>query len=111
MVMKQSPKFTTSEAGGAQLQALNTLINCGWRYVTRAEADQSRDGRRTLPFLETQLRADLARLNRIHLDERFYLFSEAIIDAAVRRLSDRINYVSTDSLRPFAGNARTHSKK
>ena len=67
--MTASPQFTTSEAGGAQLQALHTLINCGWRYVTRAEADQWRDGRRTLPFLETQLRADLARINRIYLDD------------------------------------------
>jgi type I restriction enzyme R subunit len=90
LAMNQSPQFTTSEAGGAQLQALNTLINCGWRYVTRAEADQWRDGRRTLPFLETQLRADLARINRIHLDERVYPFSEANIDAAVRRLAERI---------------------
>jgi len=85
-----SPEFTTSEAGGAQLQALNTLINCGWRYVTRAEADQWRDGRRTLPFLEAQLRADLARINRIHFDGRAYPFSEANIDAGVRRLTDRI---------------------
>ena len=88
--MTASPQFTTSEAGGAQLQALNTLINCGWRYVTRSEADQWRDGRRTLPFLETQLRADLARINRIHLDGRAYSFSEANIDAAVRRLAERI---------------------
>ncbi|WP_374306495.1 type I restriction endonuclease subunit R [Dongia sp.] len=88
--MTHSPDFTTSEAGGAQLQALHTLINCGWRYVTRAEADQWRDGRRTLPFLETQLRADLARINRIHVDGRAHPFSEANIDAAVRRLADRI---------------------
>ncbi|KKB11863.1 type I deoxyribonuclease HsdR [Devosia geojensis] len=88
--MNKSPEFTTSEAGGAQLQALNTLINCGWRYVTKAEADQWRDGRRTLPFLETQTRADLARINRIQLDGRAHLFSEANIDAAIRRLTDRI---------------------
>ena len=88
--LTRSPEFTTSEAGGAQLQALHTLINCGWRYVTRAEADQWRDGRRTLPFLETQLRDDLARINRIHLDGRAYPFSEANIDAAVRRLAERI---------------------
>ena len=88
--MALSPEFTTSEAGGAQLQALNTLINCGWRYVTRAEADHWRDGRRANPFLEIQLRADLARINRIYLDERAYSFSEANIDAAVRRLIDRI---------------------
>ena len=88
--MTASPQFTTSEAGGAQLQALQTLINCGWRYVTRAEADQWRDGRRTLPFLETQLRNDLARMNRIQLDGRAYPFSEANIDAAVRRLVERI---------------------
>ena len=88
--MSQSPQFTTSEAGSAQLQALHTLINCGWRYVTRAEADQWRDGRRTLPFLETQLRADLARINRVHIDGRAHPFSEANIDAAVRRLAERI---------------------
>lgn len=88
--MTRSPQFTTSEAGGAQLQALNTLISCGWRYVTKAEADQWRDGRRTLPFLEAQLRKDLARINRIHLDGRAHAFSEANIDAAVRRLADRI---------------------
>ncbi|CAD5272947.1 Type I restriction enzyme R Protein [Bosea sp. 62] len=88
--MTRSPQFTTSEAGGAQLQTLNTLINCGWRYVTKAEADQWRDGRRSLPFLETQLRKDLARINRIHLDGRAHAFSEANIDAAVRRLADRI---------------------
>ncbi|MDR3727561.1 MAG: HsdR family type I site-specific deoxyribonuclease [Terracidiphilus sp.] len=88
--MSQSPEFTTSEAGGAQLQALQTLINCGWHYVTRSEADQWRDGRRTLTFLETQLRSDLARINRIQFDERAYAFSEPSMDAAVRRLTDRI---------------------
>ena len=88
--MASSPQFTTSEAGGAQLQALNTLVNCGWRYVTRAEGDQWRDGRRTLPFLESQLRADLARINRIQHDGRAHSFSEANIDTAVRRLADRI---------------------
>ncbi len=88
--MSDSPKFTTSEAGGPQLQALNTLINCGWRYVTRAEGDQWRDGRRTLPFLETQLRADLARINSIQHDGRAHSFSEANIDTAIRRLADRI---------------------
>ena len=65
-----SPEFTTSEAGGAQLQALHTLSNAGWQYVTRAEADQWRDGRRTLPFLEEQVREDIARVNRIYLNER-----------------------------------------
>jgi type I restriction enzyme R subunit len=39
--MNESPEFTTSEAGGAQLQALHTLINCGWRYVTRAEGAEA----------------------------------------------------------------------
>jgi len=74
--VNHSPRFATSEASGAQLRALNTLINCGWRCVTRAEADLWRDGRRSLPFLETQLRADLARINRITLDGRSYTFSE-----------------------------------
>ena len=88
--MIQSPEFTTSEAGGAQLQALHTLLNCGWTYVTRSEADQWRNGRRTLPFLESELREDLARINRIRVGDRAYPFSEANIDAAVRRLAERI---------------------
>lgn len=88
--MTASPEFATTEAGTAQLQALHTLINCGWRYVTRAESDQWRDSRRSLPFLENQLRADLARVNRIHFNDRAYPFSEPNIDAAVRRLVDRI---------------------
>lgn len=58
--------------------------------MTRAEADTWRDGRRSLPFLETQLRADLARINRITLDGRSYPFSEANIDTAVRRIAERI---------------------
>ena len=98
--MTSSPQFTTSEAGGVQLQALNTLINCGWRYVTRAEADHWRDGRRSLPFLETQLRADLARINRITLDGRAYSFSEANIDAAIRRFataSPRASFAPTSA--------------
>lgn len=88
--MSASPDFATTEAGGAQLQALHTLINCGWRYITRAEADQWRDGRRTLPFLETQLRTDLTRINRIYFNDRAYPFSEPNIDGAVGRLVDRI---------------------
>jgi type I restriction enzyme, R subunit len=88
--VNQSPEFPVSEVGGAQLQELHTLINSGWHYVTRAEAGQWRDGRRTLPFLETQLRADLARINRIQVDERAHSFSEANIDSAVRRLAGRI---------------------
>ena len=58
--------------------------------MTRAEADAWRDGRRSIPFRETQLRADLARINRITLDGRSYPFSEANIDTAVRRLANRI---------------------
>jgi type I restriction enzyme R subunit len=88
--MSHSPEFPTTEAGGAQLQTLHTLINCGWRYVTRAEADQWRDGRRSLTFLETQTRTDLTRINRIYFNDRVHPFSEPNIDAAVRRLADRI---------------------
>ena len=88
--MSYSPEFATTEAGGAQLQALHTLINCGWRYVMRSEADQWRHGSRALTFLETQLRTDLNRINRINYNDRSYTFSEPNIDVAVRRLADRI---------------------
>lgn len=43
-----------------------------------------------MTFMETQLRADLARINRIYLNDRAYPFSESNIDAAVRKLADRI---------------------
>ena len=36
--MNNSPEFATTEAGGAQLQALHTLINCGWRYSHEPKA-------------------------------------------------------------------------
>src|ERR1700730_12729685 len=86
--MFESPEFTLSEAGGAQLQALTTLSGLGWRYVTRAEADRQRAGRRTNVLLEDILRTQLASLNRIRWGGRAYPFSEANVATAAQRLHD-----------------------
>lgn len=104
--MKNSPEFALSEAGGAQLATLATLSALGWHYVTRAEADRMRSGRRSHVLLDDILRKQLARLNQISWRDRRYLFSEASIETAVRRLSSvrydglvRTNEVVTDLLK------------
>ena len=103
--MSDSPAFALTEAGGAQLAALATLSNLGWHYITRAEADRQRGGRRSEVLLSQVLRSQLARLNHITWRDRRHLFSEANVETAVRRLSGlrydgvlRTNEVVTDLL-------------
>jgi type I restriction enzyme R subunit len=86
--MVTSPAFALSEAGSAQLQALQTLSALGWRYLSRAEADRLRGRRRSRSVLDELLAQQLARINRIQRGERSYAFSEANIQDAVRRLTD-----------------------
>ena len=86
--MSASPEFTLSEAGGAQLQALQTLSALGWRYVTRAEAERQRGHRRSTVLLEDILSAQLSRLNHIRRGHRSHPFSETNIITAIDRLRD-----------------------
>ena len=37
-----SPRFSTSEEGGVQLPAVQTLAQLGWRYISRAEGEAQR---------------------------------------------------------------------
>lgn len=103
--MRTSPDFALSEAGGAHLATLATLSSLGWHYVTRADADRMRQGRRSHVLLDDILRKELPRLNQISWRERRHLFSEANIETAIRRLSGvrydgvlRTNEVVTDLL-------------
>lgn len=86
--MTESPKFSLSEAGREQLQALMTLSALGWRYVPRAEVDRQRRHRRTGVLLEDTLRTQLAALNRIRASGCTHAFSEGNIETAVERLKD-----------------------
>jgi type I restriction enzyme R subunit len=103
--MNASPEFALSEAGGVQLATLATLSSLGWQYVTRAEADRMRQGRRSHVLFDDILRKQLSRLNHINWRDRRHLFSEANLETAIRRLSGlrydgllRTNEIVTDLL-------------
>lgn len=103
--MTLSPEFALTEAGSAQLATLATLSSLGWQYITRAQADGQRGGRRSEVLLGQVLRSQLARLNHINWRERRHLFSEANVETAIRRLSGvrydgllRTNEMVTDLL-------------
>lgn len=83
-----SPEFTLSEAGGAQLQALQTLSVLGWRYLPRAEAERQRGGRKSSVLLEDILADRLSALNSIRRAGRAHAFSDANIAEAIARLKD-----------------------
>ena len=81
-----SPAFATSEEGGPQLQALHTLGNLGWRYLTRAESEAQRRGRLSTTILEDVARDALVRLNAIHQRGHDFPVPDAAIGEAIGRL-------------------------
>jgi len=103
--MNDSPDFALSEAGGVQLQALTTLANLGWRYVSRLEAEQQRAGRRGAVILEDIARQALERINSFEQDGERHPFTASGIDEGLRRLRDlrfdgllKTNEIVTDML-------------
>ncbi len=103
--MNDSPDFALSEAGGVQLQALTTLANLGWRYVSRTEAERHRGGRRGAVILEDIAREALARINSFEQDGARHPFTESGIEEGLRRLRDlrfdgllKTNEIATDIL-------------
>jgi type I restriction enzyme R subunit len=86
--VSHSPDFALSEAGGVQLQALTTLVNLGWRYVPRAEAERQRGGRRGAVVLEDIARDALGRINRFEQDGTCHPFTASGIEEGLRRLRD-----------------------
>ncbi len=83
-----SPDFALSEAGGVQLQALTTLANLGWHYLSRAETERQRGGRRGAVVLEDIAREALARINSFEQDGARHPFTASGIEEALRRLRD-----------------------
>jgi len=81
-----SPAFSTSEAGGPQLQALHTLANLGWRYISRAEGEVQRRGRLAETLLEDVLTERLRALNPIEQRGRTYPVTDAAVAEALGRL-------------------------
>ena len=104
-IESSGPDFPISEAGGAQLQALHTLSALGWHYLSRAEVERLRGGRRSEVLLEDVLRKQLGRINRIRYDGRNHPFSEENLHTAIQRLREqpfqgllRNNEAATDLL-------------
>jgi len=86
--MNGSPKFSLSEAGREQLQALMTLSALGWRYLPRADVDRQRRHRRANVLLEDTVQRQLSSLNRIRWNGRTHPFSQGNVETAVERLRD-----------------------
>jgi type I restriction enzyme R subunit len=86
--MNRSPDFALSEAGGVQLQALTTLANLGWCYVSREEVERQRGGRRGAVILEDIAREALARINGFVQDAARHRFTASGIEEGLRRLRD-----------------------
>lgn len=81
-----APQFPTSEAGGPQLQALHTLANLGWRYMSRAEGEAQRRGRLSETLLEDVLNERMRALNPIEQRGRTHPVTDAAIAEAIGRL-------------------------
>lgn len=80
--------FRDGEVHTSQLSALHLLqvMQPGWTLLTNAEINCERRGRTSAVLLEDVLAGQLAKLNRIEQDGRFYPFSEANIRTAIERL-------------------------
>jgi type I restriction enzyme R subunit len=82
----RAPDFATSEAGGIQLQALHTLANLGWRYLTRAENEAQRRGRLAETLLDDVLAERLRALNPLRQGNARHALSDEAAQEAIRRL-------------------------
>ncbi len=67
----------------SQIPALQFLINLGYTYVSPAQAEQLRGGRKSAVLFEGVLRERLAAINAISRRGETYAFSEANLDAAI----------------------------
>ena len=83
----------------SQLPALHLLQSLGYIYLLPQEALALRGGRRSNPFLDGILDAQLRRLNRIRFKGREWEFSEANIQSAMLALKNV----------PFDGLVRTNA--
>ena len=80
--------FATSEKYLSQIPALKLLIGLGYEYLSPARALVMRGAKTSNVLLEEVLRGQLEKINRIHYKGTEYLFSEANIQEAVRKLKN-----------------------
>lgn len=87
-----SPRFPTSEEGGVQLPAVQTLARLGWRYISRAEGEAQRRDRLEQVILEDVLAERMVAINRVRQRGK----THPVPDAAVRELIDRLKSAAAD---------------
>ncbi len=80
--------FNLTEKHLSQIPALKLLANSGYRVLTPEQALAERGGKTSNVFLESILRQQLAKINRIHYKGAEYLFSEANIQDAIQKLKN-----------------------
>ena len=72
----------------SQIPALQLLINMGYQSLSPEEALAMRGNKYSNVLLEPILKAQLAKINRIHYRGKDYAFSEENINAAVIALKE-----------------------
>lgn len=80
----------------SQLPAVELLVKLGWEYLTPAEAVALRGGRRSSGLLESVLREQVAKLNRVRHRDGESPLSEGAVEEAV----DAVRSVRNDGLIP-----------
>ena len=80
--------FHTDEKHLSQIPALQLLINLGYEYISPAEALRERQDRTSNVLLETILRNQLKKTNRIRFKGSEFLFSEENVQSAIQKLKN-----------------------
>ncbi len=80
--------FQTNEKHLSQIPALQLLIGLGFEFLTPADALCERQGRASNVLLETILRNQLKKINRIRYKGSEYLFSEENVQSAIQKLKN-----------------------
>ncbi|MDK2911648.1 MAG: type restriction enzyme subunit [Methanolobus sp.] len=80
--------FETNEKALSQIPAVQLLINLGYEYLSPGEALKERQSRTSNVLLESILRSQLKKINRIQYRGNEYLFSEENIQSAIEKLKN-----------------------
>ncbi len=80
--------FQVNEKHLSQIPALQLLIGLGFEFLTPAEALRERQDRTSNVLLETILRNQLKKINRIRYKGSEYLFSEENVQSAIQKLKN-----------------------
>jgi len=84
--MYDTPSFKEDDI--SQVPALQLLQHLGWQYLTPAEADELRGGRRSSVILDGVLVPQLRKFNKIRFKGEEHEFSEANLQSALTALRD-----------------------